>query len=161
MLRMKVALIVDDANTMLNDVNWEVKPPNYDTSLPAGNVVTIINRVAKLFAPVVFCSTRFSESQITSLMIGSKPALKIGSSSNLVIPLAPIYRSEVMQFLGLFINNMNKIDNHTATLISCFLQGRPRLSQIFMECLHEYNGPKVSCNELFKRYVVLCSLFCC
>jgi len=130
---------------MQSFVNWELKSNN--DSLPIGNVLTIINRVAKSFAPVVFCSTRFVESQITLMISGASQ--KSGSTSNLVLPLPPIYRSEVMQFLGLFITM--KIDSYTATLISCFLQGRARLSQAFIECLLGYNGPKISCNELFKQ----------
>lgn len=97
-----------------------------------GNFLTLLVSACRKMGPVVCFSTKFSESEIRSLVSG---AADFRGSTLLINGILPtFYMQDVKTFLSKFI----QISDVDMKLVGFFLQGRPRLCELFINSVISY-----------------------
>jgi len=147
----KYLLVVDEARTIANALPMTIAELT-------GNALTALNRVARIYVPIVFASTYVSKAEIASLVSGT--ADNRGATTEWYKPLPLLNASNVLEFINKFVY-INP-DLETLKLVSFLLQGRMRYVELFIKSMHaELTDSKMkyanmSAIQLLKRHVQFC-----
>jgi len=131
-------LVLDETHLFNYEIIWRSDSSSEEnTNIPKGNCISIITKCAKLLAPIIYCSTRFSEMEIANIVGGARQQ-KRRATSLVFEPLPSLRFNQVQSFLKNFLTFENS--DYAVTLISSLLQGRIRLVQIFLNLVASFGS---------------------